>query len=49
MLVACALALELVHILVIPAGSAWRVALTASEIAFLVLAAVPFHLGRRSQ
>lgn len=46
-LVACALALEIVRTQAVAAGSAGAVACTVGEIAFLVLAAVPFFHGMR--
>jgi hypothetical protein len=48
LLVGCALALEIVRTQALPTGSAWAVACTVGEIAFLVAAAVPFfHATRR--
>jgi len=47
LLVACALALEIVRTQALAAGSPATVACTVGEIAFLVAAAVPFFHGMR--
>jgi hypothetical protein len=47
LLVACALALEIVRTQALEPGSAGTVACTVGEIAFLALAAVPFYYGTR--
>lgn len=47
LLVACALALEIVRAQALEPGSTGAVACTVGEIAFLALAAVPFLHGMR--
>jgi hypothetical protein len=47
LLVACALALEIVRTQAFEPGSAGALACTVGEIAFLALAAIPFLHGRR--
>lgn len=47
LLVGCALVLEVVRTQAVPGGSAWAVACTVGEIAFLAAAAVPFVHARR--
>ncbi len=49
LLVACALALEIVRTQAFAAGSAGAVVCTVGEIAFLVVAAVPFFHGMRKR
>lgn len=49
LLVACALALEIVRTQAFAAGSAGAVACTVGEIAFLAAAAVPFFHGVRKR
>ena len=49
LLVACALALEIVRTQALAAGSAGAVACTVGEIAFVVVAAVPFFHGMRKR
>ncbi len=49
LLVACALALEIVRTQVTGDGSAGAVACTVGEITFLVAAAVPFFHGMRKR
>lgn len=47
LLVACALALEIVRTQALAPGSPGAVACTMGEVAFLAVAAVPFYYGMR--